>query len=517
MISNSGGGGALSDDATSGMGGNGGANQGLKKGPWTTAEDAVLVEYVKRHGEGNWNSVQKNSGLSRCGKSCRLRWANHLRPNLKKGAFSPEEERLIVELHAKLGNKWARMAAQLPGRTDNEIKNYWNTRVKRRQRAGLPLYPQGVQKEALHQQQPVLPHSSSSMFSPFLSSPQQTKPSFNPTLSLFDQVNFTTSANPISSHANSSFLSNPSSQFKFFPNNNAGYTMPLSPVSPFQSSMSSLYNHSLTPSQLLSQSPVQFNSGSFDGSFNLNQPIVGSQFHPIVAVPGMNLKLPASPSPLQQTTSASSGATGDDYMISQSTTANTYVVAQPLSQDTSGLLDDMLKEAETLSRNENSKEENCVVQFGNAQAEDNSMAASNKGKHVLDGIVQNGAGQHKWSAYGNRQATPENQWADSCAAQAHAGMKRKKEQMEEIACMDDDLLSLLDWHHGYGDVSIGQLTNGIGANMGLDHTSPFSAPAATTTAATAATATATATTSTTNPSLKQGMESCEWYTMPSIC
>ncbi|XP_073281171.1 transcription factor MYB101-like [Primulina huaijiensis] len=114
----------------------------LKKGPWTVSEDTILVEYVKKHGEGNWNAVQRNSGLMRCGKSCRLRWANHLRPNLKKGAFSAEEERLIVELHAKLGNKWARMAAQLPGRTDNEIKNYWNTRFKRRQRAGLPIYPQ---------------------------------------------------------------------------------------------------------------------------------------------------------------------------------------------------------------------------------------------------------------------------------------------------------------------------------------------------------------------------------------
>ncbi|CAA0838871.1 myb domain protein 33 [Striga hermonthica] len=113
----------------------------LKKGPWTAAEDAILVDYVKKHGEGNWNAVQKHSGLSRCGKSCRLRWANHLRPNLKKGAFTPEEERLIIELHAKMGNKWAQMAAHLPGRTDNEIKNYWNTRIKRRQRAGLPLYP----------------------------------------------------------------------------------------------------------------------------------------------------------------------------------------------------------------------------------------------------------------------------------------------------------------------------------------------------------------------------------------
>ncbi|KAK3165755.1 hypothetical protein QOZ80_1AG0037260 [Eleusine coracana subsp. coracana] len=116
----------------------------LKKGPWTSAEDAILVDYVKKHGEGNWNAVQKNTGLSRCGKSCRLRWANHLRPNLKKGAFTPDEERLIIQLHARMGNKWARMAAHLPGRTDNEIKNYWNTRIKRCQRAGLPIYPASI-------------------------------------------------------------------------------------------------------------------------------------------------------------------------------------------------------------------------------------------------------------------------------------------------------------------------------------------------------------------------------------
>ncbi|CAI0548735.1 unnamed protein product [Linum tenue] len=120
------------------------AASALKKGPWTSAEDAILMEYVTTHGEGNWNAVQRHSGLSRCGKSCRLRWANHLRPDLKKGAFSPEEEGLIIELHAKMGNKWARMAAELPGRTDNEIKNYWNTRIKRLLRAGLPIYPPDV-------------------------------------------------------------------------------------------------------------------------------------------------------------------------------------------------------------------------------------------------------------------------------------------------------------------------------------------------------------------------------------
>ncbi|XP_024018073.1 transcription factor GAMYB isoform X2 [Morus notabilis] len=135
---------------------NGGSSGGgvlLKKGPWTSSEDALLVEYVKKHGEGNWNAVQKHSGLSRCGKSCRLRWANHLRPNLRKGAFSQDEERLIIELHAKMGNKWARMASHLPGRTDNEIKNYWNTRIKRRQRAGLPLYPPDLCLQAFQENQ----------------------------------------------------------------------------------------------------------------------------------------------------------------------------------------------------------------------------------------------------------------------------------------------------------------------------------------------------------------------------
>lgn len=94
-----------------GSAGGGGDEANLKKGPWTTGEDTILIDYVTKHGEGNWNAVQRNTGLNRCGKSCRLRWANHLRPNLKKGAFSHEEEKLIVELHAQFGNKWARMAA----------------------------------------------------------------------------------------------------------------------------------------------------------------------------------------------------------------------------------------------------------------------------------------------------------------------------------------------------------------------------------------------------------------------
>ena len=73
----------------------------------------TLLDYVNRHGEGNWNAVQKNSGLARCGKSCRLRWANHLRPDLKKGAFTEEEEKQIVKFHALWGNKWAQMASKV--------------------------------------------------------------------------------------------------------------------------------------------------------------------------------------------------------------------------------------------------------------------------------------------------------------------------------------------------------------------------------------------------------------------
>ncbi|RHN77367.1 putative transcription factor MYB-HB-like family [Medicago truncatula] len=136
-------------DTTGGEGGEG----GLKKGPWTAAEDEILVAHVQKYGEGNWNSVRKCTGLARCGKSCRLRWANHLRPDLRKGAITAEEERRIIELHHKMGNKWAQMAALLPGRTDNEIKNFWNTRCKKRGRANLPIYPEDLSSECLLNQE----------------------------------------------------------------------------------------------------------------------------------------------------------------------------------------------------------------------------------------------------------------------------------------------------------------------------------------------------------------------------
>ncbi|KAJ6421924.1 hypothetical protein OIU84_026956 [Salix udensis] len=80
----------------------------------------------------NWRSLPKNAGLQRCGKSCRLRWTNYLRPDIKRGRFSFDEEETIIQLHSVLGNKWSAIAARLPGRTDNEIKNYWNTHIRKR-------------------------------------------------------------------------------------------------------------------------------------------------------------------------------------------------------------------------------------------------------------------------------------------------------------------------------------------------------------------------------------------------
>ncbi|CAN6204410.1 unnamed protein product [Urochloa humidicola] len=105
---------------------------GLKKGPWTAEEDQKLVSFLLNNGQCCWRAVPKLAGLLRCGKSCRLRWTNYLRPDLKRGLLSPEEEKTVIDLHAELGNRWSKIASHLPGRTDNEIKNHWNTHIKKK-------------------------------------------------------------------------------------------------------------------------------------------------------------------------------------------------------------------------------------------------------------------------------------------------------------------------------------------------------------------------------------------------
>ncbi|KAJ4875119.1 Transcription factor MYB59 [Raphanus sativus] len=118
-----------------------------RKGPWTEQEDILLVNFVHTFGDRRWDFVAKVSGLNRTGKSCRLRWVNYLHPGLKRGKMTPQEERHVLELHAKWGNRWSKIAKKLPGRTDNEIKNYWRTHMR---------------KQAQEKKRPMSPTSSSS-------------------------------------------------------------------------------------------------------------------------------------------------------------------------------------------------------------------------------------------------------------------------------------------------------------------------------------------------------------------
>ncbi|KAG4979878.1 hypothetical protein AAZX31_12G076000 [Glycine max] len=124
----------------------------VKRGPWSPEEDTKLKEYIEKHGTGgNWIALPQKAGLKRCGKSCRLRWLNYLRPNIKHGDFSDEEDRIICSLYVNIGSRWSIIAAQLPGRTDNDIKNYWNTKLKKKLMGLLPL--------SHHRKQPSFPSS----------------------------------------------------------------------------------------------------------------------------------------------------------------------------------------------------------------------------------------------------------------------------------------------------------------------------------------------------------------------
>ncbi|CAL9215474.1 unnamed protein product [Arabidopsis halleri] len=148
-------------------------DDGMKKGEWTAEEDQKLVAYINEHGICDWRSLPKRAGLQRCGKSCRLRWLNYLRPGIRRGKFTPQEEEDIIQLHAVLGNRWAAIAKQMQNRTDNDIKNHWNSCLKKRlSRKGIdPMTHEPIIKHLTIKTTNADCSSSSTTTSPSLESP----------------------------------------------------------------------------------------------------------------------------------------------------------------------------------------------------------------------------------------------------------------------------------------------------------------------------------------------------------
>ncbi|ONK57009.1 uncharacterized protein A4U43_C10F15620 [Asparagus officinalis] len=152
----------------------------VKRGPWSAEEDTKLKQFIERYGiGGNWITLPHKAGLKRCGKSCRLRWLNYLRPDIKHGEFSDDEDRIICSLYATIGSRWSIIAAQLPGRTDNDIKNYWNTKLKKKllginsQRKSTATANHHQQQHQSQYQQPQLLSGLDSSCLPTVATPSQ--------------------------------------------------------------------------------------------------------------------------------------------------------------------------------------------------------------------------------------------------------------------------------------------------------------------------------------------------------
>ncbi|GJS68864.1 transcription factor MYB28-like protein [Tanacetum coccineum] len=374
------------------------SGQGLKKGPWTAAEDAILMEYVRKHGEGNWNAVQRNSGLMRCGKSCRLRWANHLRPNLKKGAFTADEERQIIELHSKFGNKWARMALHLQGRTDNEIKNYWNTRLKRRLRAGLPIYPVDFQQHHRRHHDQSL-QNQTIRFSSSSSSSNQANAALNSISSpmLLNHLNYPVLSTP-------SYLPNSQAQFKLFRDDSGGVVANSSPSSMLFFSQ----NY-----QGVSQIP------KMEASFN---------------------ELPSLQSSFQAITPTCSSNTVNDQMIVPSNDGDNAISPYICPRGNSGLLEDVLGESRALLSSQilSNESKSSESDKGKEKITHDYSLMEEPENVTLESVFEHNA----------NNKTPLDD-TSSGHSSIEVGQKPRSNVIDEMNVMDDDFSSWLDFPTGW--------------------------------------------------------------------